>query len=62
MRKIYCDDANGRKFSLMIDDESVVIDQAWIDHQNEVRAKDMFGLGRTAPIVKWRVEVMQSAV
>lgn len=51
MRKIYCNDVNGRRFSLLIDDDSLVIDQAWIDSQNVNRAK----AGRAA-IATWRVE------
>jgi hypothetical protein len=53
MRKIHCDDVNGRKFSLMVDDDAVVIDQAWIDRQNANRAK----VGR-APIAKWSVKAV----
>lgn len=50
MRKIQCEDINGRKFSLLVDDDSIIIDQEWIDRQNINRAK----AGRR-PIVKWNV-------
>ena len=52
-KRIKCEDANGRKFSIMVQADTEVND-AWIAQQNVNRAKNR----GAAAIIKWSVETV----